>query len=160
MLVYGSVRVMDSRVSNPRFPFRLSHLLKMMRTLHGVPYPTYTCALYALSLPRTSKFLRIGSRSAPLSNTMDATKRLRTMALTCEAPASAWEGVLAGLGKIGDFLATTRAREGSDEVLATIAPLTATMALAKRAITCERVCLSDPSARCCDAHDRCVCKIG
>ena len=160
MLVYGSVSVMDSRVSNPRFPFRLFHLLKTMLTLHGVPYATYMCALYSLSLPRTSKFLRVGSRSAPLSITMDAAKRLRTMALTCEAPASAWEGVLAGLGKIGDFLATTRAREGSDEVLATIAPLTAAMALAKRAITCERVCLSDPSARCCDAHDRCVCKIG
>ena len=84
---------------------------------------------------------------------MDAAKRLRTMALTCEAPTSAWQGVLAGLNKFEAFLAATRAREGSDEVLATIAPLTAATALAKRLIRCERVCPYDSSARCRDAHD-------
>ena len=88
---------------------------------------------------------------------MDAAKRLRTMAFACEAPISAWQGVLAGLNKFEAFLATTRAREGSDEVLATIAPLTAAVALAKRAVRCELVCPSDVSARCRDAHDTCVC---
>ena len=128
-----------------------------MLTLHGVPSAACTSASYACSLPRTTKSLKVRSRAVPLPIMMDAAKRLRTMALTCEAPTSAWQGVLAGLNKFEAFLAATRAREGSDEVLATIAPLTAATALAKRLIRCERVCPYDSSARCRDAHDTRVC---
>lgn len=44
-------------------------------------------------------------------------------------------------------MTVARARNGSEEVLATIAPLMAVAALAKQTIRCERVCASDASAQ-------------
>lgn len=84
-------------------------------------------------VPKTET-MKVGSRVISPSLKVDAAKRLGTMAESTEAPLSAAEGILAGLNKQGSLLAVIRTRNGSEEVLATISPLMAVVALAKQTI--------------------------
>lgn len=84
-------------------------------------------------VPKTET-MKAGCHVISSSLKVDVAKRLGTMAESTEAPLSAAEGILAGLNKQGSLLAVIRTRNGSEEVLATISPLMAAAALAKKTI--------------------------
>ena len=88
------------------------------------------------TLPQT-KTVQVGSRFTPSSLKEDVSKRLRTIAESTEAPLSAAEGILAGLNKHGSMLASVANRRGIEDILATIAPLTASVEMGKKMVRCE-----------------------
>jgi len=88
------------------------------------------------TLPQT-KTVQVGSRFTPSSLKEDVSKRLRTIAESTEAPLSAAEGILAGLNKHGSMLASVANRHGIEDIVTTIAPLTASVEMAKKMVRCE-----------------------
>ena len=93
--------------------------------------------------------------SSPLKR--DIIRRLKTVALVCEAPESATHGLLDALHKYGALLAVIGTREGFREVLETIAPLSDAVICAKRAIryVCFVLCACN-AAQYCRNHARCA----
>ena len=101
----------------------------------------YTClprVPFRVPKPETMK---VGSRitSSPIKT--NVAKRLGIMTESTEAPLSAAEGILAGLNKQGSMVVVVRTRNGSEAVLAAIAPLIEAAALAKQTIWCECMCV-------------------
>ena len=66
-------------------------------------------------------------------------RRLRPTADGTEAPLSAAEGILAGLNNHASMLASVVTREGIDELLTKIAPLTAAIEMGKKMVRCDCV---------------------
>ena len=84
------------------------------------------------------KTVKAGSRVNPSSLMVYVVERLRTTAEGTEAPLSAAEGILAGLNKHASMLASVGTREGIDDLLTKIAPLTAAIELGKM-VRCDCV---------------------
>ena len=83
--------------------------------------------------------MKVGSRVNPSSLMVYVGERLRPTAEGTEAPLSAGEGILAGLNKHASMLASVGTREGIDELLTKIAPLTAAIELGKEMVRCDCV---------------------
>ena len=83
------------------------------------------------------KQVKVGSPVPPPSALKTGvSKRLSTLAEACEVATSAADGVLAALQKYEAMVSVMSTREQAAEVLETIAPLTAVVVLAKKALRC------------------------
>lgn len=93
----------------------------------------WSCLSRVLSFLRSTKIFKVGSST---SRELDIVRRLKTIALASEASESPAHGLFVSLNKYEALFAVIGTREGSRQILETIAPLSDAVVFVKRAIRC------------------------